>query len=90
MPPPATAASVARLPADSASVIANVAGNADSSAMNRCQSAVGDVVIFPRGPMPSIRSPGAADRTQRSPGPSPCSTMSRVSSRAAGSSSRIV
>ncbi len=33
----------------SASVIANIAGSADSSPMNRCQSAVADVVIFPRG-----------------------------------------
>lgn len=74
----------------SASVIANIAGSADSSPMNRCQSATGDVVIFPRGSMPSILSPVRADRTQRSPGPSPCSTMSRVSSRAAGSSRRMV
>jgi hypothetical protein len=36
--------------------------------MNRCQSAVADVLIFPRGPMPSILSPDRADRTQRSPG----------------------
>ena len=82
--------SVAGRSGGSASVIANIAGSADSSPMNRCQSAAGDVVIFPRGPMPSILSPARADRTQRSPGPSPCSTMSRVSSRAAVSSCRIV
>ena len=82
--------SVAGRSGGSASAIANIAGSADSSPMNRCQSAVADVVIFPRGPMPSILSPGRADRAQRSPGPSPCSTMSSVSSRAAGSSCRIV
>ena len=82
--------SVAGRSGGSASAIANVAGSADSSPMNKCQSAVADVVIFPRGPMPSIRSPGRADRTQRSPGPSPCSTMSSVRSRSAGSSCRIV
>ncbi len=75
--------SVASASPGSDSVIARIAGIADSSPMNRCQSApTVTVETFPRGPIPSIVSPGRADRSQRSPGPSPCSTTLSVSRRA--------
>ena len=69
---------VARPSGGSEPVIANTAASPDSSAANRCQSASLFRKILPRGAMPSIVSPGWADRTHRSPGPSPCRTMSRV------------
>ncbi len=74
----------------SASVIAKIAGIADSSPMNRCQSAPGDVVIFPRGPMPSIRSPGCAAVTHLSPGPVAVQHHLQAQPPSRGSSARIV
>ena len=67
-----------------------MAGSADSSPTNRCQSASGDVVILPRGAMPSIVSPGWAALTHCSPGPSPCRTTSSVTLWRAVSRSLIV
>jgi len=72
------------------SAIEKMAARLDSSPMNRCQSVSVAGLIFPRGPTPWTVTPGAAARTQRSPGPSACLTMSRVSSCLPGSSARMV
>ena len=59
--------------------MAKYAGRAEKSPANRCQATPSAGKILPRGPIPSIWSPGRAIATQRSPGPPSCRTMPRVS-----------